>query len=313
MDKIYDLVIIGAGPAGLTASLYATRSMLDAVVLEKLSPGGQVATTTEIDNYPGVPNTDGFTLSEIMKKQTQDLGGVIELTEVKSLSKDEETSLFTIEANKTYQSRTVIVATGAKPRMAGFEGEQEFTGRGVSYCGNCDAMFYRGKDVYAIGGGNTSIEEALFLANMCEHVTILVRKDHMRAQKVLQERAEANPKIDIRYNTSIVKVEGDKALGKITFKDNVTGELSYDEFPEGSKGVFVFVGHQPVIDLLGDMVEYSPAKAVITDEWMRTKTEGLFVAGDLRECPIRQIITAAADGAVACSAAAAYVGQHINN
>ncbi len=147
MDKVYDLVIIGAGPAGLTASIYATRSMLDAVVLEKLSPGGQVATTTEIDNYPGVPNTDGFTLSEIMKKQAQDLGGVINLTEVKSLSKDDTTGLFTVEADKTYKSRTVIVATGAKPRLAGFEGEQEFTGRGVSYCGNCDAMFYRGKKV----------------------------------------------------------------------------------------------------------------------------------------------------------------------
>ena len=313
MDKIYDLVIIGAGPAGLTASLYATRSMLDAVLLERLSPGGQVATTTEIDNYPGVPNTDGFTLSETMRKQAVDLGAVIELTEVKSLTKDEETGLFTLEANKTYVSRTVIVATGAKPRLAGFEGETEYTGRGVSYCGNCDAMFYRGKDVYTVGGGNTSIEEALFLANMCQHVTILVRKDHMRAQKALQERAEAHPNIDIRYNTSIVKAEGDKALNKITFKDNVTGELTVEEFPEGSKGIFVFVGHQPVVDLLGDMVEYSDSKAVITDEWMRTKTDGLFVAGDIRECPIRQIITAAADGAVACSAAAAYVGQHVND
>ncbi len=313
MDKIYDLVIIGAGPAGLTASLYATRSMLDAVLLERLSPGGQVATTTEIDNYPGVPNTDGFTLSETMRKQAVDLGAVIELTEVKSLTKDEETGLFTVEANKTYVSRTVIVATGAKPRLAGFEGETEYTGRGVSYCGNCDAMFYRGKDVYTVGGGNTSIEEALFLANMCQHVTILVRKDHMRAQKALQERAEAHPNIDIRYNTSIVKAEGDKALNKITFKDSVTGELTVEEFPEGSKGIFVFVGHQPVVDLLGDMVEYSDSKAVITDEWMRTKTDGLFVAGDIRECPIRQIITAAADGAVACSAAAAYVGQHVND
>ena len=310
--EVLDLVIIGSGPAGLTASLYATRAMLNAVTLELMSVGGQVVTTTEIDNYPGVPNTDGFTLTSLMHKQAEDLGATIKLEGVKSIEKDSETGLFTIHCDsQDILTKTVIVATGATPRHAGFKGEEEFSGRGVSYCGNCDAMFYRGKDVYVIGGGNTACEEALFLSNVVNHVTMVVRKDHMRAQLAMQEKIAAKDNIDIMYNTSIVSASGNFALSSIEFRDNLTQNTHTEEFEEGSKGIFVFVGHTPVVDVLGDLVDYSPSNAVITDEWMKTKTDGLFCAGDIRECPIRQIVTACADGAIAATAAAAYLGQNI--
>ena len=313
-DKVYDLIIVGAGPAGLTASLYATRAMLDSITLEQMGAGGQILTTPEIDNYPGVPNTDGFTLADLMKKQAEGLGASIVMEDVKKINKNQETGLFEVETSKgILNSRTVIVATGAKPRQAGFEGEEQFRGRGVSYCATCDAMFYRGKHVYVIGGGNSAVGEALFLANIVDHVTVIVRKDHMRAQVALQERLEAADNVDIMYNTSIVKVEGDNALNAITFRNNLTQELDRQEFDEASRGVFVFVGHVPVTETLGDLVDYSQSGAVLTDEWMATKTEGLYCAGDIRQCPIRQIVTAAADGAIATSAAAIYLGQNINS
>lgn len=308
-----DLVIVGGGPAGLSAGIYATRALLDTVILEKEAVGGQTILTTEIDNYPGMPHTDGFTIADTFQKQAEDLGAQVTMANVTSLSKDATGEAFTVETpDTTYKARAVIVAGGATPRHAGFEGEKEFTGRGVSYCATCDGMFYRGKHVFVIGGGNTAVEESLFLARFADKVTLIVRKDHMRASKFAIEQFEANPKTEVRYLTSITKVSGEGLLDSITFRNNETGEGYTETFDEGSFGIFVLVGRVPSTELLDGLANLTPSGYVAANPTMATKTPGLFTAGDINEKPLRQIITAASDGAIAAASAAAYLGQAID-
>jgi thioredoxin reductase (NADPH) len=209
------------------------------------------------------------------------------------------------------ESKTVIVCGGASPRKAGFEGEQQFTGHGVSYYATCDGMFYRGKKVYVIGGGNSAAEEALFLTRFAAQVDVIVRKDHLRAQAAVGQELADNPKVNIRYLTSIVGVEGNTMLTSVTVRDNTTGETHEETYDEGGFGVFVFVGRVPASELLSGMVEVDEAGYVIADEWMATSTPGLFVAGDLRRKPLRQIVTAASDGAIAATAASAFLGHPV--
>lgn len=307
---VYDLVIVGAGPAGLSAAIYASRAMLDFVVLEQTTAGGQVLLTTDIDNYPGVPKTQGFELMDAFTNQAKDLGANIVSEQVLSISHEGE--LFTVKgAGDTYTSKALIVATGAVPRHAGFEGEETFSGRGVSYCGTCDGMFYRGKTVYVIGGGNTAVEDALFLSRLASKVIMCVRKDHLRAQNALKEELEANGNVEIRYLTSVVGLEGGTMPSAIKLRNNETGEITTETYEEGAFGTFVFVGHVPVTDTLEGLVELSDAGAVVTNDRMETSTPGLFVAGDVREKPLRQIVTAASDGAVAATMAASYLGHPV--
>ncbi|MCH4053865.1 MAG: FAD-dependent oxidoreductase [Atopobiaceae bacterium] len=306
-----DLVIIGAGPAGLSASIYASRAMLDFVTLEQTGVGGQVLTTTEVDNYPGVPKADGFTLMDTMAKQAKDLGAQIESDQVASLALRDDGTFDVGTASGGYHAKAVILASGATPRHAGFDGEERFGGHGVSYCGTCDGMFYRNKQVFCIGGGNTAAEDALFLARLASKVTLVVRKDHLRAQASLVRQLEENERVEIRYLTSIVAIDGGDMPSQVTFRDNATGEEHVEAFEEGSFGVFVFVGHQPASSLLGDLAELDHG-AVVTDERMATRTPGLFCAGDVRRTPLRQIITAAADGAMAATSASAYLGNPVD-
>lgn len=308
---VRDLVIVGGGPAGLAASIYAQRALLDNVLLEKEAVGGQVVTTSDIDNYPGVPHTDGFTLSDAMRNQAEDLGGTIVYDSVTALRHTED-GLFEVEvADGTIVSKTVVFCGGATPRLAGFEGEREFTGRGVSYCATCDGMFFRGKKVYVIGGGNSACEEALFLTRFADHVDVVVRKDHLRAQAVVARELEENPKVTVRYLTSVVGVSGDKMISTVTLRNNETGE-TYDEcYDEGGVGVFVFVGRVPASQLLEGLVEVDQAGYVLADERMATKTPGLFVAGDLRAKFLRQVVTAVSDGAIAATSASAYLGHPV--
>lgn len=311
-QHVYDLVIIGAGPAGLSAALYAKRAMLDTVVIEQEAVGGQVIITSDIDNYPGVPHTDGFSLIDAMQRQAEDLGAKISITNVEKVVKNEETGLFTVQTPAgNLETKTVIVAGGATPRHAGFEGEEAFAGHGVSYCATCDGMFYRGKKVYVIGGGNSAGEEALFLTRFADKVDIIVRKDHMRAQAAVLNELEENPKVTIRYLTSVTAVDGGMMLKEVTLRDNSTGETYVESYDEGGFGVFVFVGRVPATQLLEGMVELDAAGYVVADERMATKTPGLFVAGDLRQKPLRQIVTAAADGAIAATSASAYLGHPV--
>ena len=311
-DKVYDLVIIGGGPAGLAASIYAQRAMLDSIVLEQEAVGGQVIITSDIDNYPGVANTDGFTLINNMQNQAEGLGAKIVIVNAEKVVHDEETGLFEVRTPEgSLTTRTIIACGGATPRHAGFEGEEQFTGHGVSYCATCDGMFYRGKKVYVIGGGNSAGEEALFLTRFADSVDVVVRKDHMRAQAVVLKELEDNPKVTLRYLTSIVGVEGNTMLSKVTLRNNETGETYDESYDEGGFGIFVFVGRVPASQLLEGLVDVDEQGYVISDERMGTKTPGLFVAGDLRQKPLRQIVTAAADGAIAATSASAFLGHPV--
>ena len=304
-----DLVIIGGGPAGLSAALYAQRSLLDAITLEREAFGGQVILTSEIDNYPGVPHADGYSLTEAMRSQAADLGAQIEMDVVSAIAHDKATGRFLVSASgATYDAASVILAAGAQPRRAGFEGEETFAGHGVSYCATCDGMFYRNKQVFVVGGGNSAAEEALFLARLASKVTLIVRKDHLRAQAAIVRELEQNDKVEIRLMTSIVSVSGNELPTQIEFRNNETGATYVETYDEGSFGIFVLVGRVPETTLVRDYVSLDEGGYVITDERMATDTPGLFVAGDARRKPLRQIVTAASDGAIAATSAAAYLG-----
>lgn len=311
-STVLDLVIIGGGPAGLSAAIYAKRALLDTVVLEQEALGGQVIITSEIDNYPGVPNTDGFTLTEAMRSQAADLGADIRMECVQSIERDDDELFHVTSDQQEYITKTVILAGGATPRHAGFAGEEDFAGRGVSYCATCDGMFFRGREVFVVGGGNSAAEEALFLTRFASKVTMIVRKDHMRAQASVIQEIEQNDKADVRYQTAVSKVDGENSITKVTFRNTVDDSEYVEEFAQGV-GVFVFVGRVPATELVGDFVDLTSVGYVMADERMATKTPGLFVAGDVRDKPLRQIVTAASDGAVAATSAAAYLGHPVDS
>ena len=311
-STVLDLVIIGGGPAGLSAAIYAKRALLDTVVLEQEALGGQVIITSEIDNSPGVPNTDGFTLTEAMRSQATGLGANIRMECVQSIERDDDELFHVTSDQQEYVSKTVILAGGATPRHAGFAGEEDFAGRGVSYCATCDGMFFRGREVFVVGGGNSAAEEALFLTRFASKVTMIVRKDHMRAQASVIQQIEQNDKADVRYQTAVSKVDGENSITKVTFRNTADDSEYVEEFAQGV-GVFVFVGRVPATELVGDFVDLTPVGYVMADERMATKTPGLFVAGDVRDKPLRQIVTAASDGAVAATSAAAYLGHPVDS
>lgn len=307
-----ELVIIGGGPAGLTAAIYAQRSLLDAVTLERTAVGGQMTLTGAVDNYPGLPGADGFSLSDAMREQAQSLGAELVMADVTSLERIDETGTYLVATPEaTYEARCVIYAAGARPRTVGFSGEERFTGRGVSYCATCDGMFYRGKQVFVIGGGNSAAEEALFLSRIARKVTMVVRKDHLRAQAALVEELSAAENVEILYNTTVTSVDGPDLMTSIELTSSVTGRTEHMSFDEGAFGVFVLVGRAPETTLLQGLAELDEQGYARTNEMMETSAPGLYVAGDAREKPLRQIVTAASDGAVAASRAAAYLGRPI--
>lgn len=311
-NDVLDLIIVGAGPAGLSAAIYAQRALLNTIVLEQEAVGGQVILTSEVDNYPGVPHTDGFTLVDAMKAQAEDLGATIVMENVLRIERNEDETFSVTVPGKVYQAKAVILAGGATPRHAGFAGEEEFGGKGVSYCATCDGMFYRGKQVFVIGGGNSAAEEALFLTRFANKVVVTVRKDHLRAQASVGKQLEENPKVEVRYLTSITKVDGDGMITDVTLRNNETGEETVESF-DNNVGVFVFVGRVPASALVGELVELDANGYVVAGEDMSTSTPGLFVAGDVRQKSLRQIVTAAADGAIAATSVSAYLGHPVSS
>lgn len=308
-QSTYDVAIIGGGPAGYTAGIYAARASLNAAVFEQGMPGGQIATSDTIDNYPAFPSIPGAELGMKMQEHSEQAGAQTIYEMVNNVHID-ETGEFDFETDSaTYHARSLIVATGARPRLAGFKGENDYRGRGISYCATCDGMFYRGKDLFVVGGGNSAVEEAMFLAKIAKHVTMVVRKNHFRASRGMVSRLLEHDNVSVRFNTSINEVTGGTLLNRIEFIDTTNGESRVEELPEGSFGIFVFTGNDPVVDLVKDYVDLGSDGGVITDDSMMTKTPGLFCVGDMRTKQLRQVITAAADGAIAGTAAYRYLEQ----
>ncbi len=307
MDTIYDVLILGGGPAGYTAALYAARAGLRTLVLERMVPGGQMALTHMVDNYPGFGDgIDGYTLGEKMKAGAQRFGAQTVFAQVKDIRLEGEVKELHTD-KQVYYGRTVILATGAVPRKLGLPGEAELTGRGVHYCATCDAMFYRGKTVVLVGGGNSAAADALTLARVTEKVILVHRRDTLRASKVYHDQLEKTENLQIRWNSAVTALHGQSHLEKVTVRDVVTGEET--DIP--CDGLFVSIGRMPATELLTGKIQLDENGYILAGEDTETNIPGVFVAGDVRKKPLRQIVTAAADGAVAAEKSAEYLGNFI--
>ena len=308
-EHIYDLIIIGAGPAGLSAGIYAGRATLDTLILEADTVGGQVTTTSIVYNYPAAPAIDGTKLANQMQKQAADFGVTIKRDGVQEVQLDGEIKVITTKSGHQYQARSVVVATGAHPRKVGFKGEDEFRGRGVAYCSTCDGELFSGLQVFVVGGGYAAAEEADYLTRYAKHVTVLVRGDHFSCPPLTASRALNNPKVSVEYNTEIKEVSGDTYLTAMTLVNNQTGQEQTYQVEEGDKtfGVFVYVGTEPETDLFKGQLDLDSHGYILVDEQCATNIAGVYAAGDVLAKELRQIITAASDGALAATNAEAYV------
>ncbi len=310
VDKeLYDAVIVGGGPAGLTAAMYLARACYRVIVVEKEKFGGQITITSEVVNYPGADPQSGEELTERMRKQAESFGAEFMLAEVKELDFSED-----IKIVKTTRGNIrclgVMMATGAHPRMVGFKGEAEFKGHGVAYCATCDGEFFTGKEVFVVGGGFAAAEEAVFLTRYASHVTILIRGDDFTCAKETADETRANPNITVLTNTEVVAVEGDSVLRKITYKNNKTGEETVYSPENGDTfGVFVFAGYEPSTELVKDIAELNPQGYVVTNISKQTSKEGLFAAGDVCIKTLRQVVTATGDGAIAATEMEKYLSK----
>jgi thioredoxin reductase (NADPH) len=300
-----DMIIVGAGPAGLTAALYAARAGLDTVVLERIFAGGQIARAHIVDNYPGFPEgIPGVDIGLKFKEQAERHGARIETWEVTefNLSGDEKS---VVTADGEFSAKTVILAMGARYKSLGLRSEKKYVGRGVSYCATCDGAFFRGKDVAVIGGGNTALEDALYLTGFCSHIYVVHRRDELRAEKALQRAAMQNDKIEFVWNNELDEVLGGDAVTGIRVNNNKTGETR----EIGVSGVFIAVGQSPETSQLAGVVELDDAGYIVVDSGMRTSLPGVFGAGDIVKKSLRQVVTAAADGAVAVNSALGYLNE----
>jgi len=309
MKNLYDVVIIGGGPAGLTAALYLARAKYRVVVVEKENFGGQITITHEVVNYPGVFRTSGSELTETMRRQAEAFGAEFLLAEVEGLDMSGDVKKIRTTRGEL-ESFGVLLATGAHPRMVGFTGEEEFRGRGVAYCATCDGEFFTGKDVFVVGGGFAAAEEAVFLTKYARSVTILIRRDDFSCAKSAADAARAHEKITVLCNTEVVDVSGDTALRKIRYRNKLTGEITEAAAAEGDNlGVFVFAGYAPATGLVKDLGVLNEEGYVVTDRNMKTAVEGLYAAGDVCVKALRQVVTAVGDGALAATELEKYAAK----
>ena len=300
-----DLVIIGGGPAGLTAGIYAARARLEVILLEKLVAGGQIMTTDQVENYPGFPEgISGFELADRMKRQAEKFGLKIQNKDVSRLELSPERKLVVTE-NETFETRTLILTTGATPQRLEIEGESLLIGRGVSYCATCDGPFFKDQEVAVIGGGDTAVEEALFLTRFAGRVYLIHRRDELRATKLLQERALAEEKISFIWDTVPTRIAGETGVEGLDLRNVKSGETTYLPI----NGVFVFVGYIPNSDLVRGQVNLDDRGFVITGNNMETSIPGVFAAGDIRSKLLRQVSTAVGEGATASFAAEKYLAD----
>ncbi len=308
---IYDVIIIGGGPAGLSAGLYAARARMNTLIIEKEAPGGQIATTDEVANYPGsIEGATGPLLTVRMVEQAEEFGAVRISDEIKEVDFSGKIKILK-SAKAEYQAKSIIIATGAVPRPMGVPGEKELTGRGVSYCATCDAPFFEELEIFVIGGGDSAVEEAMYLTKFARKVTIVHRRDELRAAKSIQEKAFKNEKMAFMWDTVVEEVKGKGILESIVFKNVKTDELT-EVFPDeedGAFGIFVFVGYLPATRLFDGLLEMEHGY-LKTDDNMKTKIDGVFAAGDNRVKSLRQVVTATADGAIAAVQAEKYIDDN---
>ncbi|KMY43134.1 thioredoxin reductase [Bacillus sp. FJAT-27916] len=304
-DKIYDVVIIGAGPAGMTAAVYASRANLSTLMLERGIPGGQMANTEDVENYPGYESILGPDLSNKMFEHAKKFGAEYAYGEVKEIIDGEEYK--TIDAgSKQYKTRTIIISTGAEYKKIGVPGEKELGGRGVSYCAVCDGAFFKNKELFVIGGGDSAVEEGVYLTRFASKVTIVHRRDELRAQKILQDRAFANEKVDFIWNSTLKSInEKDGKVGSVTLVSTVDGAET--ELP--ADGVFIYIGMLPLTKPFQSLGITNANGYIETNDRMETKIPGIFAAGDVREKQLRQIVTATGDGSIAAQSAQHYVEE----
>lgn len=311
MSKIYDMIILGAGPAGLTAGLYGGRGRRSTLIIEKGQDGGQIATTNEIENYPGqlLEGETGPSLVKRMSEQAAKFGCERVTDTIKAVELDGDIKKV-IGSKGEYLSKAIIIALGAYSRPIGCKNEEEFKGRGISYCATCDAAFFEDLEVYVVGGGDAAVEEAMYLTKFARRVTIIHRRDELRAAKSIQEKAFANPKIGFMWDTVVDSVDGEDVLSKMVVKNTKTGELTTIEANEedGMFGLFGFIGLLPNSGLFEGKLAMENGY-ILTDEDMRTSIPGVFAAGDIRKKSLRQVVTAAADGAIAAMQAEHYISN----
>ena len=292
--KIYDLVIIGSGPAGMAAAIYAKRAMLDSLLLEKeYVPGGQVIQTYEVDNYPGLPKMNGMELSNRFAEHAKELGIETKIGEVTDINPDGEIKEISLKSGETIQTKTIILATGAVHRTLGVPGEKELAGMGVSYCATCDGAFFRNKTTAVVGGGDVALEDAIFLSRICEKVYLIHRRDEFRGAKILQNQVKNNEKIEILWNSVVTKIDGENKVESIqieTVDSHVDKTISVD-------GIFIAVGTRPVSELLKGRLAMDEQGYIVAGEDGITNLPGIFAGGDGRTKNLRQVVTAVADGA----------------
>jgi len=316
MERIIDVAIIGAGPAGLSAGLYAGRAKLDTVIFEKDRVGGQIVTTQEVANVPGSlfnegsVETTGPKLIARMVDQAEEFGAERVMDEIVDVVLDGEIKI--LKGKKAeYKARTVILAAGAFPRKLGVPGEKELTGKGVSYCATCDGPFFTDLDVFVVGGGFSATEEGMYLTKFAEKVTILVRDDKFSCAQSVVDKVEKNEKIEVMYNTEITEIKGDGMVESCILRNRVTGEETEHFADEeiGTFGIFPFIGFQPDTTIFKDKIELDKWGYIVTDETMATNIEGVYAAGDIRPKQLRQVVTAASDGAIAATMAEKYIEE----
>ena len=302
---MYDTIIIGAGPAGMTAALYAARSNLKVALIEGGLPGGQMNNTSDIENYPGYANISGPELAEKMFEPLENLGVEHLYGFVKNIE-DHGDVKKVITDDEEFETRTVIVATGSKHRLLGVPGEEELNSRGVSYCAVCDGAFFRDQDLLVVGGGDSAVEEAIFLTQFAKTVTIVHRRDELRAQKVLQDRAFANEKINFIWDSVVKEIKGENRVESVVIENVKTGQVTEQAFG----GVFIYVGLDPVSDFVQELQIRDQAGWIVTDDHMKTSVAGVFAVGDVRQKNLRQVTTAVGDGAIAGQEAYKYIIEH---
>ncbi len=302
-EKIFDIIILGGGPAGLSAAIYAARSAAKVAIIDISMLGGQPSNYLELENYPGFSRIEGFELMEKFEDQA-DMFGIekFPMEEIQSIDLTSEIKTITT-LNGEFKAKSVIIATGAQAKKLGVNGEKEFVGRGVSYCAVCDGAFYKDKTVAVVGGGNAAVEEAMYLTRFANKVYLIHRRDELRADKIVQDRAFKNEKLEFIYDTVVKEINGEDLVKSATIENVKTGEVKDLEI----NGIFPYIGFEPNVDLFNGKVEQDKNGFIVTDATMQTNIKGVYAIGDVRTTPLRQVITAAADGAIA----AVYAGRYI--